>query len=151
MFDPPLEDTSPMPAETGVEASPEDEAFEEIVVQALADLPPQFGERLENVAIRVVEEPNSDDLAAQRRPGILLGLFTGWPRTAQNADFAPASQISIFRGPLTRLFRDPDALREAVREVVFHEVGHYFGITDERLDELEREKWASIHAREGRR
>ncbi len=129
---------------------PDEEAFEEIVVQALADLPPQFGDRLQNVAIRIVDEPGPDDLASQRRPGTLLGLFTGWPRTSENADFAPTSQISIFRGPLTRLFHDPDALRDAVREVVFHEVGHYFGISDERLDELEREKWASIHARERR-
>ncbi len=126
----------------------DDGEFEAIVREALGDLPPQFAGRLSNVQITIVDEPGLDDLARQRRPGILLGLFEGVPRTAEYADLARASQITVFRGPLSRMFQRPDALRMAVREVVFHEVGHYFGIDDDRLDELERERWAAIHATE---
>lgn len=126
----------------------DDEEFEATVRGALEDLPERFASRLGNVAIRVVEWPGPEDLGHQRRPGLLLGLFQGVPLTAEHSDLAMASRITLFRGPLTQLFARPEALRQAVREVVFHEVGHYFGISDERLDELEREKWAAIHVLE---
>ncbi len=123
----------------------DNEAFETIVREALDDLPEQFASRLRNVHVSVLDYPAPEHLERQRRPGILLGLFEGVPRTAEHSDLAATSRITIFRGPLTGLFHRPDALREAVREVVFHEIGHYFGISDERLDELEREKWAAIY------
>ncbi len=142
----PLDATGSLPP--GDEGEYGYDAFEEMVRDALDDLPEQFASRLRNVAVRVVDWPDAADRAHQRRPGILLGLFEGVPRTAEYADLAPASRISIFRGSLMQLFRRPEALRAAVREVVFHEIGHYFGIDDDRLDQLEREKWAAIYALE---
>jgi predicted Zn-dependent protease with MMP-like domain len=59
------------------------------------------------------------------------------PRTALGADRAPiASKITIFRGPLRRAHRSPEALAGAVDDVVRHEVAHHFGIDDTRLLEL---------------
>ncbi|HSS36474.1 MAG TPA: metallopeptidase family protein, partial [Patescibacteria group bacterium] len=65
------------------------------------------------------------------------GLYQGVPRTAFGADAAPIpSKITIFRGPLVRSSRDPDALVAAVEDTVLHEIAHHFGISDERLREL---------------
>jgi predicted Zn-dependent protease with MMP-like domain len=61
------------------------------------------------------------------------------PRTTFGADnIGLPSKITIFRGPLEMYHRDPDSLREAVFDVVQHEVAHHFGISDSRLDELQR-------------
>jgi predicted Zn-dependent protease with MMP-like domain len=64
------------------------------------------------------------------------------PRTAFGADHAPvASKITLFRGPLMRSHRTPDALRRAVAETLLHEIAHHLGIGDERLAQL-RSGWA---------
>jgi len=113
-----------------------DDAFADLVVTALERLPAQFRERLGSVAVVVEDEPTDAQLAATRARG-LFGLYEGVPRTAFGADRAPiASKITIFRGPLRRAHRSPEALAEAVDDVVRHEVAHHFGIDDARLREL---------------
>jgi predicted Zn-dependent protease with MMP-like domain len=113
-----------------------DDAFADLVVAALERLPAQFRERLGSVAVVVEDEPTDAQLAATRARG-LFGLYEGVPRTAFGADRAPiASKITIFRGPLRRAHRSPEALAEAVDDVVRHEVAHHFGIDDTRLREL---------------
>jgi predicted Zn-dependent protease with MMP-like domain len=112
-----------------------DGVFEALVDAALAALPPVFAQRLGSVAVIIVEEPD----AAQVPPGrILFGLYEGVPRTTYGADSAPVSnRITIFRGPHLRTYRDPLALANAVRSTVWHEIAHHFGISDERLRELD--------------
>jgi len=96
-------------------------AFEEHVRQALDSLPPEIAARLENVAV-VVEDENPDD------PD-LLGLF-------EVDEFMPA-RIAIYRRPLEEEFGDdPAQLRDEIRITVLHELAHYFGIDEDRLDEL---------------
>ena len=96
-------------------------AFEEHVRQALDSLPPEIAARLENVAV-VVEDENPDD------PD-LLGLF-------EVDDFMPA-RIAIYRRPLEEEFGDdPAQLRDEIRITVLHELAHYFGMDEDRLDEL---------------
>ena len=71
----------------------------------------------------------------------LLGLYEGVPLTRRGAYYAGAlpDKITIFRGPLERLYgADPERLRREVRHVVLHEIEHHFGISDERLVELDR-------------
>jgi predicted Zn-dependent protease with MMP-like domain len=95
--------------------------FDEHVRRALDSLPPPIAAALENVAV-VVEEENPDE------PD-LLGLFEGH-------DFLPA-RISIYRRPLVEEFgTDSGRLEEEIRLTVLHEIAHYFGIEEERLDEL---------------
>jgi predicted Zn-dependent protease with MMP-like domain len=110
------------------------EAFEALVDDAIDQIPSPFAERLHTVAIVVEDEP----LAEQVPPGrMLLGLYTGVPRTAYGADNAAVpSKIAIYRGPLTRAYPDRAALAAAVESTVFHEVAHHFGISDDRLREL---------------
>ena len=94
--------------------------FEERVQRVLNSLPPQFAAALENVAI-VVEDEDPDD----------PDLFGLW----ESSEFLP-DRITIFRRPLTSTFPDPQELEEEIRITVLHELAHYFGIDEERLDEL---------------
>jgi predicted Zn-dependent protease with MMP-like domain len=94
--------------------------FEDHVRRALDSLPPELARGLDNVAV-VVEEENADD------PD-LLGLFEEQP-------YMPA-KISIYRLPLEASFPDPRELEQEIRITVLHELAHYFGIDEERLDEL---------------
>ncbi len=108
------------------------EDFEELVDEALAALPPDFAARMDNVAVLVEDEPP---------PGSrLLGLYEGVPLPARHYYSANwPDKITIFRGPLERLYGgDPERLKREVRRVVLHEVAHHFGISDERLVEIDR-------------
>lgn len=130
-----------------VEPGLDDATFERIAQEAFGRIPAKFREQLTNVSVSVEQEPAPDQ---KLEKGELLGLFYGINRAAYYADkqLVPASTITIFRGPLERCYQSPQALADAINEVVFHEVGHYFGISDARLDELEADKWAAIKAEE---
>ena len=115
------------------------ERFEEMVADALDEIPPALGAEMENVAVVVEDWPNASQ-SAQLAPGsTLLGLYEGVPITRRGplsySGVAP-DRITIFRGPLSRLARDDADLAARVRVTVLHEVGHYFGMSDERLEEL---------------
>jgi predicted Zn-dependent protease with MMP-like domain len=116
----------------------DDEAIESMVIDALERLPAAFREQLGSVAIVIADEASPAELASVGASG-LFGLYQGIPRTRPSADAAPApSKITIFRGPLMRANPRPEALAAAVAETVYHEIGHHFGISDERILELKR-------------
>ncbi|HZR94680.1 MAG TPA: metallopeptidase family protein [Gaiellaceae bacterium] len=103
--------------------------FEEHVARALESLPPELREHVRNVEIAVEDEhPDDPDL---------FGLYEGVP-LPERGDWAGAlpDRIRIFRLPLVESFRDPAELEEEIRITVLHELAHYFGIDEERLDEL---------------
>ncbi len=105
---------------------------------AIAAIPEPFVSQLGSVAIVVEDEAGPDQLASVGARG-LFGLYQGVPRTRWGAEGAPVpSKITIFRGPLERAHRHPAALAAAVEDVVRHEIAHHFGISDERLRELQR-------------
>ena len=107
--------------------------FEELVQEAIDSLPPDLASFMENVAVVVEDEPP---------PGLpLLGLYQGVPLTRRTSMYGAVlpDKISIYRGPLERQYgRDPTVLRQMIRRVVLHEIAHHFGISDERLVELDR-------------
>ena len=112
--------------------------FEALVVDALDRLPAPYRERLGSVAIVVEEEATAELLTTVGAPG-LFGLYQGVPRTVYGAEGAQLpSKITIFRGPLLRAYRSPEALAAAVSRTVYHEIAHHFGISDARLEELAR-------------
>jgi predicted Zn-dependent protease with MMP-like domain len=94
--------------------------FEAHVRRALDSLPPEVARRLENVAV-VIEDENPED------PD-LLGLF-------QEEPYLPA-KITIYRLPLEESFPDSPELEREIRITVLHELAHYFGIDEGRLEEL---------------
>ncbi len=107
--------------------------FEQLVEDAIAELPEELRDAVENVAFIVQREPPPGEP--------LLGLYHGVPLTGRTSGYAGAApdQITIYSGPLERLYGDdPGLLRRQVRRVVLHEIAHYFGISDERLVELDR-------------
>ena len=106
-----------------------DAEFDEHVRAALDSLPPHIAEALRNIAV-VVEDENPGD------PD-LFGLYDGVPLTERGAE-APVQpdRIAIYRRPLTEDFTDPAELRDEIRITVLHELAHYFGIDEARLDEL---------------
>lgn len=96
-------------------------AFEEHVRRALDELPPDLAQRLENVAV-IVEDEHPDE------PDI-FGLF-------EEAPYLPA-KVTIYRRPLEEEFgHDPRELEHEIRITVLHELAHYFGLEEDRLDEL---------------
>ena len=109
------------------------EDFEQYVEDAIDSLPRDLREFMSNVAVVVDDEPP---------PGLpLLGLYQGVPLTQRTSGYAgvPPDKITIYREPLERRAGgDPERLRAEVRRVVVHEIAHHFGISDERLVELDR-------------
>jgi predicted Zn-dependent protease with MMP-like domain len=95
-------------------------AFEEHVRHALDSLPPQVARALDNVAVVIEEEDPADP--------DLYGLW-------ESAEFMP-DKITIFRRPLVESFPDPQELEKEIRVTVLHELGHYFGLDEARLEEL---------------
>jgi predicted Zn-dependent protease with MMP-like domain len=107
--------------------------FEQAIEDALATLPPDLAGFMSNVAIVIEEEPPA---------GLpLLGLYEGYPLTRRGSGYVgvPPDRITIYEGPLERRYgSDPALLRREIRRVVLHEIAHHFGISDERLIELDR-------------
>ena len=103
--------------------------FEDHVRAALDELPPNIVDALRNVAV-VIEHENPED------PD-LLGLYHGVP-LPERGDMAGSlpDKISIYRIPLEESFPDPEELREEIRITVLHELGHYFGLDEDRIAEL---------------
>jgi len=118
------------------------EHFEELVRLALQTVPEELAERVDNIDVEVHDWPSAAQLASAGVPrgATLLGLYQGVPLTRRTSGYnlvAP-DRIIIFQGPLERISRGgDDDLVERVRATVVHEVAHHFGISDERLREIE--------------
>jgi predicted Zn-dependent protease with MMP-like domain len=109
------------------------ERFEELVGEALDDLPPWIRERLDNVEVLIEDRP-------PRGRGSLLGLYEGIPLTQRGSSYFGVlpDRITLFRSTIEAAVHDEDGLKEAVRRTVVHEFAHFFGISDDRLREIDR-------------
>ena len=120
------------------------ERFEELVRRGLDLIPDEIHARMSNVDIEVQDLPSAQQLAAAGVPHghTLLGLYVGIPLTRRTSGYnmVMPDRIIIFQRPLERISRNEDALVDRVRDTVIHEVAHHFGISDERLDEIEAER-----------
>ena len=104
--------------------------FDAEVRAALDSLPPRIAQALDNVAV-VIEDENPAD------PD-LFGLYEGVPLPERGQSYGGQlpDRITIYRLPLEESFEDPAELREEIRITVLHELAHYFGIDEDRLEEL---------------
>jgi predicted Zn-dependent protease with MMP-like domain len=111
-----------------VEMSPE--RFEELVGEALDEVPPELMKLLSNVVILVEDESPGDTE--------LLGLYEGHALTERGWNYSGVlpDRITIFRGPTLRLCESEEEVIEEVAVTVVHEIAHHFGISDNRLHEL---------------
>lgn len=103
--------------------------FEVMVGEALDGLPPDLGRLMRNVAVTVEHDPGP--------PG-LLGLYRGIPLTERTSQYFGAlpDHITIYRQAICAICGTEAEVVEEVRRTVIHEVGHHFGIDDDRLHEL---------------
>ena len=117
------------------------ETFEGLVTSVVEDLPDTFRDRVTNLEFVVEDLASSDDFArvGGGRGGTLLGVYRGipLPLRGRRYNMALPDRIVIFQQPIQRLARSEADLSERVRHVVRHEIAHYFGISDERLREID--------------
>ncbi len=114
--------------------------FQSIVAEALDAIPPAFTAYLDNVAVVVEDEPDTEtllDLGLDPNCDSLYGLYQGTPigERAVVHDALP-DRIVIYYRPLAEDFTDEYHLRKEIRRTVVHEVGHFFGFDDDRLQEM---------------
>jgi predicted Zn-dependent protease with MMP-like domain len=117
--------------------------FEEAIVAALKRLPKFIKEKMENVDV-VVESRASREVLNEMglsSPSELLGLYQGVPLDRRGFYYGNVlpDKITLFQIPIESICKTKEEIREKIREVVIHEVGHYFGLDDEKLRQLEKE------------
>jgi predicted Zn-dependent protease with MMP-like domain len=121
------------------------ERFESLVADALASIPRTFRDAMKNIAIVVEDEPSRELLREMgiRPPGTLLGLYSGTPLTDRGWDYGNRlpDRIQIFQGPHERDSDDDEDLMVAIGETLIHEIGHYFGMSEEQIEEIEEQYW----------
>ena len=114
--------------------------FEALVAQALNDLPDEFQDKMHNVDLVIADWPTRGELrqAGLRRGDMLFGLYQGVPLTKRTTGYGLVlpDKITIYQGPIEAVCRTPRQIRHKVLQVVLHELGHHFGIPEERLREL---------------
>jgi len=111
--------------------------FEQMVREVLDGLPDRFRDKIENVAV-VIEEwpgPDADDAVADEDDSDLLGLYQGTPYGEREDGYSMVlpDRITIYRQPILAQCRTEAEVREEIRLTVLHEIGHYFGLSDDEL------------------
>ncbi len=113
--------------------------FDRAVEQALSDVPPEFQPYLENVVVEVRGRPDRKLMREHEVPDDVLGFYIGVPLEEKGADLAPVplpDRILIFRDNLCEMCASWDELVDEIRITVLHEIGHHFGLDEDRLEEL---------------
>ena len=111
--------------------------FEQLVSEALNDLPTFFKEKMDNVQLVIEDWPDQ----GYSRERLLLGLYHGVPKTKRGAGYTMIlpDKITIFKGPIELVSRgNKEATKNLVIDTVQHEIAHHFGISDRRLRELKK-------------
>jgi len=111
--------------------------FERLVAQALDNLPPQFAQRLTNIAVIVEPRPSREvakDLGAD-----ILGLYQGASEMEQSpmAPYELPEVIVVYQENIEAVCRTDDEIIEEIRKTVIHEVGHHFGLSDDQMEAWE--------------
>ena len=117
--------------------------FEKLVARSLQRLPKKFLEALQNITIEVEDEPEDEILEDMGiEDGALYGLYQGVPITEREWNFGNVlpDRIVIYQGPIERDAAHDEEIEEIVLDTVVHEIGHYFGFSDEMLYAMEEEK-----------
>jgi predicted Zn-dependent protease with MMP-like domain len=121
-----------------------EEEFEGLVAEAINSLPENFKEKMENIAIAIEDLPSQELLIEMKikSPYGLLGLYRGvsYPRRGIWYRNVLPDKIIIFKKSIEVRCRNREDIKESVRRVVIHEIGHYFGLNEADLRKIERER-----------
>ena len=116
--------------------------FERAINEAIGELPRELRRQIANVAFVVEEWPDAEtlEMVDAESPDELLGFYHGIPLTERTTNYGMVlpDKISIYRQPILRECRGEVEVRKQIRRTVRHEIAHYFGIDDDRLEELKR-------------
>jgi predicted Zn-dependent protease with MMP-like domain len=124
----------------------DDKQFGDIIQKAVNELPNEFKNRLENVAIVISDLPTRKQLevyTGRERGGLLLGLYEGIPQTKRgNYGVGPTlpDKITIFKIPVLQISKNYQEAIENIKSTVIHEIAHHFGMTDEDIDAARAKK-----------
>jgi len=121
------------------------EKFEKLVVEAMALIPKRFRLEMQNIAVVVEDEPSAEllDEMEIEPPDSLYGLYQGTPlpeRTWGYGNTLP-DRVTLFQKPIEDDSEDEDDVRAVIGETLIHEVGHYFGLSEEEIEEIEERYW----------
>ena len=122
-----------------------EEEFEDLVAEAINSLPEKFKEKMENIAVAIEDLPSQELLIEMKikSPYGLLGLYRGIPYPRRGIWYRNVlpDKIIIFKKPIEVRCRNREDIKESVRRVVIHEIGHYFGLNEADLRRIERERY----------
>jgi len=114
--------------------------FEQLVEEALAELPARYRDLLSNIVIIVEDYPRRRRSRRSKAPSeqsLLLGEFYGIPRTEKSVfEPGPPDQVFLYQKNIEAICATEEEIREQVRLTVLHELGHYFGLKEDELDHL---------------
>jgi predicted Zn-dependent protease with MMP-like domain len=117
--------------------------FEKLVEEALSEIREEFQKYLKNITVIVEDHPPPEVLNRMgiSRRGLLLGLYHGVPLKHRGPYYGniPPDVISIYQKPIESICSSEEEIKKKVREVVRHEIGHYFGKSDKELKEIEND------------
>lgn len=110
--------------------------FEKVVLETIESIPEKFQKKLKNISV-VIEENDEDSVFEKEHGATLLGLYQGLPLTmrAGKRRLIP-DKITIYKEPLEKISRNDTELKKNIRRVVLHEIGHFFGLDEDRLNDL---------------
>jgi len=121
------------------------ERFTKLVEDALKEIPKRFRDEMRNVAVVVEDEPSQDILdEMEMEPGdTLFALYQGTPLPERGWSYGNnlPDRISIYQTPTEDACDTEDEIRDCVAETVIHEFGHYFGMSEEEIEDIEEKFW----------
>ena len=119
--------------------------FERLVAEAVNLIPRRFRREMKNLALVVEDEPSANllDEMEIEPPDSLYGLYQGTPLPERTWGFGNnlPDRITIFQRPIEEDCDDEDEMRKMIGETLIHEVGHYFGMSEEQIEEIEERYW----------
>jgi predicted Zn-dependent protease with MMP-like domain len=119
--------------------------FERLVDEAVARIPGRFRREIRNLALVVEDEPSADLLQEMEiePPDSLYGLYQGTPLPERGWAFGNSlpDRITLFQRPIEEDCDGEDDIRAVIGETLIHELGHYFGLSEEEIEEIEERYW----------
>jgi predicted Zn-dependent protease with MMP-like domain len=119
--------------------------FEELVTKSLREIPRRFRDAMANIAVVVEDEPSAGLLEEMQiePPDTLFGLYQGTPLTEREWSYGNAlpDRITIFQRPIEEVCENEDEIVDEIAQTIIHEFGHYFGLSEDEIEEIEEKFW----------
>lgn len=117
--------------------------FEKLVQEGIKEIPDNFRRKLSNVAIVIEDDPSREQLRKLRISGSmnLLGLYEGVPQTKRTSyGMVLPDKITVFKNPIENIASSDEEVREVVKNTVWHEIAHHFGLDEKKVRELDMKR-----------